>query len=624
MICHWPARVLAGCLLLAVSAASGREAQRPPAVGHIIGHLDGISQDGDHFFITGWACQQRQHKSIAVHVYGEDAKAPSKRTLLIVQFADLFNEPAVAAACQDRESNHRFLVLLPHGYGPDSKLYVHGIRLVDGVANEAVAGSGQKLVRLPVLATLYPPLPRLVGTYHRLAEHPRVFMTAADLKDLAARINRQGSYSMRRFGLLAEQIKRDLGSGIDWDVTYTGCEGGVYQYVFSYEPQDHHDAETRAQLQIAPGAKAPAGGAVVAARLALYAALVKAGAAMPPGAPSAEVAAALAKRILLAWADRGFPRDAQGRMLTLVSKICGPAGRAPTMTQPRDNGRLGLGRGVPYSVEAQDLLQYYGTVTPDEERRLNVLHSGLFELLRQAANAIMGANVFPYPACTRYGGNQQANGVAGLLATARLLDDERKFNAVLYGDDLSLPIVLPWTRLFRTIYGESDSIGPCFKNEFPDSLTSLQNHANYQNDDVRPGEIADRGRNANPLQGIGYPMFSLERLFNSAAIMRIAGYDVYGYRGAHKQSLEMAMQYYACFAKHAGYYKVVTAENSGACPGAAQYYGKLVNGVDRMALVGAYRFPNNKSIFEVEDAARTPASSGPFATDALLFGEWRD
>jgi hypothetical protein len=225
-------------------------------------------------------------------------------------------------------------------------------------------------------------------------------------------------------------------------------------------------------------------------------------------------------------------------MLRLVSKICGPAGRAPTMTQPRDNGRLGLGRGIPYSVEAQDLLQYYGTVTPDEERRLNALHSGLFELLRQAANAIMGANVFPYPACTRYGGKQQANGVAGLLATARLVDDEHKFNAVLYADDPSLPIVLPWTRLFdRTVYGESDGIGPCFKNEFPDSLTSLHNHANYQNDDVRAGENSDRGRNANPLQGIGYPMFSLERHFNSAAIMRIAGYDVYGYRGAHKQSL---------------------------------------------------------------------------------------
>jgi hypothetical protein len=84
------------------------------------------------------------------------------------------------------------------------------------------------------------------------------------------------------------------------------------------------------------------------------------------------------------------------------------------------------------------------------------------------------------------------------------------------------------------------------------------------------------------------------------------------------------MQYYACFAKHAGYYEVVTADNSGACPGAAQYYGNLVNGVDRMALVGAYYFPNNKSITEVEDAARTPASSGVFATDALLFGKWRD
>jgi hypothetical protein len=614
------------CVAAALAACLSASAASAEPVGRIVGHLDGVSRDGDHFFISGWACQQGQHRSIAVHVYGEDPKDPSKRALLIVQFANLHNEPAVAQACQDRDSNHRFVILLPHGYGPDSRIYVHGIRLVDGVANDAVAGSGVKLTPLPTLQTLYPPLPHLAGTYRSVAEHPRVFMTAADLKDLAARINRPGSYSMRRFGLLAEQIKRDLASGIDWDVTYAGCDGGVYQYVFSYEPQDHHDAETRAQLDIAPGHKAPAGGAVVAARLALYAVLAKAGAALPPGAPGAGAAATLAKRILLAWADRSFLRDAQGRILPLVASVCGPAGRVPTMTQPRDTGRLGLGRGVPYSVQAQDLLQFYGGVTADEERRLDALHAGLFELLRQSANAIMGSTVFPYPECARYGGNQQANGVAGLLAVARLLDDQRKFDAVLFGEDQAIPMLMPWNRLFdRSIYGFSDGVPPCFANHFPDSLISLQNHSDYQNVAVAPGEIADRNRNANPLQGIGYPMFTLERLFNAAEIMRIAGYDAYGYRGAHRQSLEMAMQYYACFGKGAGFYKVVTAENSGFCPDATQYFGKLVNGVDRMLLIGAYRFPDNKPITELEDAAKANASSSnTFATDAILFGKWRD
>jgi hypothetical protein len=40
-----------------------------------------------------------------------------------------------------------------------------GIRLVDGVANDAVAGSGAKLTPLPTLQTLHPPLPRLARTY---------------------------------------------------------------------------------------------------------------------------------------------------------------------------------------------------------------------------------------------------------------------------------------------------------------------------------------------------------------------------------------------------------------------------------------------------------------------------
>jgi len=53
-------------------------------------------------------------------------------------------------------------------------------------------------------------------------------------------------------------------------------------------------------------------------------------------------------------------------------------------------------------------------------------------------------------------------------------------------------------------------------------------------------------------QGIGYPMFTLERLFDCAEVLRVAGFDSYGYRGLHKQSLEMAMQYYSCFAQGAG------------------------------------------------------------------------
>jgi hypothetical protein len=92
-------------------------------------------------------------------------------------------------------------------------------------------------------------------------------------------------------------------------------------------------------------------------------------------------------------------------------------------------------------------------------------------------------------------------------------------------------------------------------------------------------------------KGSGYPMFTLERLVNVAEIPRIAGYDPYGYRGAHKQSIEMAIAYYACFAKGAGFSKIVTPDNSRLCPNASQYYGKLVNDVDRMVRSAPIAFP---------------------------------
>jgi broad specificity phosphatase PhoE len=60
-------------------------------------------------------------------------------------------------------------------------------------------------------------------------------------------------------------------------------------------------------------------------------------------------------------------------------------------------------------------------------------------------------------------------------------------------------------------------------------------------------------------------MFALERLINATEIIRLAGFDPYRYRGRHGQSIEMAISYYACFARGAGFYKAVTRDNSGSC-----------------------------------------------------------
>jgi hypothetical protein len=80
--------------------------------------------------------------------------------------------------------------------------------------NDLIAGSGTKLALKP-LDPPCPALPPLGGSYRSLTQHPGVFMTGDELKDMASRINRPGSYSGRRFDPLAKQIAKDLKSGID-------------------------------------------------------------------------------------------------------------------------------------------------------------------------------------------------------------------------------------------------------------------------------------------------------------------------------------------------------------------------------------------------------------------------
>jgi hypothetical protein len=65
----------------------------------------------------------------------------------------------------------------------------------------------------------------------------------------------------------------------------------------------------------------PTGAAILASRLAIYAALVKLGAKAQTGGPSSGEAVALAKRIQLAWANRGF-RDQGGKVLSRAEQFC--------------------------------------------------------------------------------------------------------------------------------------------------------------------------------------------------------------------------------------------------------------------------------------------------------------
>lgn len=351
---------------------------------------------------------------------------------------------------------------------------------------------------------------------------------------------------------------------------------------------------------------------MVASRLALYGALVKAGAKTAPGAPDARKAIDLAKKIMVAWSEHGF-RNERNQIRTMPTEFCDDQGK------PIQAGvGLIIGRGIVYSVQALDLLLYVDALNGQEVKAANEFHAAMYELVRNSLNSEFKQ---PVALCDHYN-NQSANAVAGLLALARLLDDGKKFTAALNGDDPSISVSIPWNALVNgAIYGDNDVPNICRTNTGADSLSSKPF---FETPTVAPGEIDDRFRNLHPQQGIGYPMFTLERIVDSAEVLKNAGFDGYGYRGTHGQSIALAIDYYACYAKGAGFGKTVTEQNSAACPNAAQYDGKVVNGVDQMVTIGAYRLPNDASLKALELDAKQAESSGPFALDGILFGKWRD
>jgi hypothetical protein len=466
--------------------------------------------------------------------------------------------------------------------------------------------------------------PSLAGSYTSSAQHPRVFTTQAELNDLVTRINSSRSFSAQSFVRLSSKVKVDLAANVDWDAVYSGCDLDIYLHAFSYEPMTGYADEIRTTSQLGSamhvkeGLAPPAGAAIVASRLAIYAALVKSGAKTPTGGPSSGEAAALAKRILLAWANRGF-RDPKGNILSRAEQFCDGQQHFNIVVQ---NGvGLQVGRGIIYSAHAQDLLQSIGAFNSAQTNQLNVFHAAIFNLIREASNfrAALPQMNGPATICERYS-NQVGAHLLGLLAIARLVDNGRKFNAVLYGNDRSIPVAIPWADWFNhAVYGEHDKPISCHKNTGPDSLRS---HPSFQTAVVAPGEIEDRYRNANSGQAFGYTLGVLTILFNMADLMENAGYDAFEYRGTHQQSIEMATQYYACYGKNAGFKKIVTADNARACPDYQQYIGQIVNGLETDIVMGAYRFPGNSVITELEAAAKVAA--GADVLDATRFGRWRD
>jgi hypothetical protein len=92
--------------------------------------------------------------------------------------------------------------------------------------------------------------PALSGSYTSSAQHPRVFLTPAELTDMVTRINTPGSLSAQTFSKLANKVRADLVAKKDWDAVYSGCDIDICLHTFSYEPASGYANEIRTGSQM--------------------------------------------------------------------------------------------------------------------------------------------------------------------------------------------------------------------------------------------------------------------------------------------------------------------------------------------------------------------------------------
>jgi hypothetical protein len=416
-----------------------------------------------------------------------------------------------------------------------------------------------------------------------------------------------------------ETVRQSLDLKIDWDAAYSGCDIETYLHLFSYEPvggyanEIRSDGELRAAAHVDAGMDAPRGAAVVAARAALYAALIRNGAPRLTNAPTAEQAAALTKRILQTWARNGF-HDGQGKYLSSSEQFCvdGKPDLGAQVGMP-----LQISRGVVYSAFAQDLLESIDMLDGEEIKELNTFHLAMDSLISNGQK--LYARITK-PLDCEYFSNQVASHVVGRMAIAALLGDELRLRALLDGENAALSPPVPLLTYFNhAFYGEGDKSNSCFANTGPDGATS---RPSFSTPGAALGEIDDRYRNANPAQAIGYSAGVVTHMYRAAEILKIAGFDLYAYRGDHGQSIEAATAFFACYVKGAGLGKTINAANAGHCSNFPQYDGKIVHAVGSNIVIGAYRLQGNQQIEELDNLAKGAVLHS--SIDPIGFGAWRD
>jgi len=160
--------------------------------GPVTGVIDGVSFEGDQYFVHGWACQEGNRGSININIYAtHPAGAKPPGTYVMADTANLANEPAVDHECHDADGGkHRFHTALPNQLlrsFQNKKIYIHGIALAGNVENSLLAGSGNFSFPAPKWPP-DPPTPNLLdGARAAAFDTQKESCEQIDIPDAAAR-----------------------------------------------------------------------------------------------------------------------------------------------------------------------------------------------------------------------------------------------------------------------------------------------------------------------------------------------------------------------------------------------------------------------------------------------------
>ena len=230
---------MGGIDLAACSPVMQAQTSRP---GSVTGVIDGVQFEDDQYYVHGWACQEGQRGSIAVHIYADHSAYDKPPGIFVTSgTADLANEPAVDRECHGANGGkHRFRIPLSNQLlrtFQNRKLYAHGIAVAGNAENFAIAGSGNFKLPIPK----WPPDPPTPGFLDGLPvaafDTKKDSCEQIDVPDAAARAFRDYKGTIH---LVASHYVTRSGLGPTLETVKHNCQV-VYQSPHDGNIADYYD-----------------------------------------------------------------------------------------------------------------------------------------------------------------------------------------------------------------------------------------------------------------------------------------------------------------------------------------------------------------------------------------------